>query len=77
MILANGCNITKSERGGLNTFRTHCIHIYIYMYAIKNYFKYNYVQVCNQIFKYCIVNNINLTEITSAQPKYIVINQNI
>ncbi len=27
MILANGCNITKSEKfkGGLNTFRTHCI----------------------------------------------------
>ncbi len=28
MILANGCNITKSEKfkGGLNTFRTHCIY---------------------------------------------------
>ncbi len=53
------------------------IYIYIYMYAIKKYFKYNYVQVCNQIFKYYIVNNINLTEITSVQTKYIVINQHI
>ncbi len=29
--LENGCNITKSEtfKGGLNTFHTHCIDIYM------------------------------------------------
>ncbi len=42
MILANGCNITKSEK--LEFFRTHCIYIYIYIYI---YIKGGKVQRCH------------------------------